>query len=111
MPPNTKPAHQPRRSALLAALVGTLAFLVLAPAAPATVDWGPRLSPSGSSQAAQETPPLVGEWQRVNRCRPFVRAFKEAGLKKLMPEWLVGGGYRSGPIEKVAKDPHPCRGA
>jgi hypothetical protein len=61
--------------------------------------------------AAVATPPLVGEWQRVNRCRPFVRAFKKAGLEQLAPEWLVGGGYRSGSIKQVAKDPHPCRGA
>jgi hypothetical protein len=53
--------------------------------------------------------PLMGEWVRVNSCEAFVRAFTEAGLLDLAPEWLVATGYfrRVDQIERG----DPCAGA
>jgi hypothetical protein len=53
--------------------------------------------------------PLVGEWRRVNSCEAFVRAFADAGLEDLAPEWLVGGGYFQ--RRRDIDDARPCRGA
>jgi dienelactone hydrolase len=53
--------------------------------------------------------PIVGEWRRINSCDAFVRAFEGAGLRELIPEWLVTTGYatRADQIDPAA----PCTGA
>jgi hypothetical protein len=65
---------------------------------------------STPSPAAKTTvSPLIGTWRRVNSCESFVRAFRRAGLQKLAPEWLAGGGYFQSAAE--VDEEKPCRGA
>jgi hypothetical protein len=53
--------------------------------------------------------PLVGTWRRVNSCESFLQALEQAGLQKLAPEWLVGGGYFKNAAD--IDEANPCRGA
>jgi hypothetical protein len=93
-----------------------IASAVLAGAMLAVGGCGSSDEPSGSATSTPSSPPsepalsrLVGEWRRVNSCEAFVRAFAEAGLEDLAPEWLVGGGYFQ--RRRDIDDARPCRGA
>jgi hypothetical protein len=61
-------------------------------------------TPSEGSASA-----VVGEWSRINSCDSFVQAFQQAGLERLVPEWLVSAGYF---VREDQVDPStPCQGA
>jgi hypothetical protein len=77
---------------------------------------GPIASPGTAGPATTPTrsSPLVGEWQRVNRCEEMVQALKQAGLEKAIPEMVA----RSELVPGVVNDPNlladtsqPCNGA
>jgi hypothetical protein len=71
---------------------------------------GATASASGGTPATKKkTNPLVGTWTRVNSCHAFVQAFTQAGLTRLIPDSLVGGGYFKQKSQIDAA--HPCKGA
>jgi hypothetical protein len=74
-------------------------------ATPATA--APPTSPTHSS-------PLVGEWQRVNKCEELVQALKQAGLEKAIPEMVAGSELVPGVVNdpnQLADKSQPCNGA
>jgi hypothetical protein len=67
---------------------------------------------AGCSSGNDSTAPvssIVGTWARVNSCERFVRAFDQARLLDLAPEWLVGAGFfkSKDQIDRA----HWCQGA
>ena len=54
--------------------------------------------------------PLVGKWQRAQRCEEIVRSFKRAGLSQFAAEFIVGVGFQKGPVARVARLSNPCLG-
>jgi hypothetical protein len=79
----------------------------------------PTTEPRGShtTQARQGSPTtepgqdLVGRWRWQLGCDDLVRTFANADLSEFAAEWIVGAGFRDGPVKKVASDSLPCRGA
>jgi hypothetical protein len=90
-----------------------LATLGVVAVALAACDQG-TASTAASRSTTPTTPPepsspVVGEWERINSCDAFLRAFERAGLDRLAPEWLVTAGYF---VRADQMDPaDPCRGA
>jgi hypothetical protein len=99
-----------RRRRLLTTSTVAIGLLALSGCGSDTkTDKATRSDPTPRATANVTVSPLVGTWQRVNSCESFVRAFRQAGLQKLAPEWLAGGGYfkRAAEIDEQ----NPCRGA
>jgi hypothetical protein len=77
---------------------------------------GPSLEPTASSTtspSASDTPSIVGEWQRFQKCSELVGNLEKAGLKKWVLRTLADDGWIPGvSTPDQIKDPaHPCRGA
>jgi hypothetical protein len=74
------------------------------------------LSPSALSTPpppASATPPIVGEWQRLQKCSELVGNLQKARLKNWVLEFVAEDGWIPGVSKtKQIKGPaHPCRGA
>jgi hypothetical protein len=75
---------------------------------------GPTTSASvPPSSATAATSPLVGEWQRLQKCAELEQVMRKAGLHDALLESIAADGWIPG-VTKVSeiKDPaHPCAGA
>jgi hypothetical protein len=94
-----------------------LAFLVLT-ACGSSADTQPVASSNTSPSASQSgtpatTAPLVGEWQRLQKCSELEKVMTEAGHHDALLESIAGDGWIPGVTEvSEIKDPsHPCTGS
>jgi hypothetical protein len=105
------------RRASVVAVAGLLLLLVAAgcggssgPSSPAAETVG---EPTTSTSAAPAEP-LVGEWQRVNKCAELVRVLEEAGFEEFTLEAIAGAELVPGVVndpDLIADPAHPCKGA
>jgi hypothetical protein len=76
-------------------------------------------TPSTSTEEPTASPspapaePLVGEWQRLQKCLELARGLKQAGLEEFIAESVVGSEFIAG-VDDVSQLPdpaNPCKGA
>jgi hypothetical protein len=73
-------------------------------------------TPETPARPTTQTPssPLVGEWQRVNKCEELVQALTQAGLETQIPEMVAGSELVPGVVNdpnQLADKSQPCKGA
>lgn len=97
--------------------IGFFCLAVLGLAACSSNGDKPSTSSSTSSASASSTTaassPLVGEWQRLQKCSELESVMTKAGLHDALLESVAGDGWIPG-VTKVSeiKDPaHPCIGS
>ena len=78
---------------------------------PAPTDVSPAPTGQLSPSASPEVSPLVGEWERLTKCRELVQLLEANGLGSRAPQAIEGNGWVDGTLEQLAEKADPCEGA
>lgn len=70
-------------------------------------------SSAASSASGAAAAPLVGQWQRVQRCSELERVMTKAGLRAALLESIAGDAWIPGvtQVDQIKDPAHPCRGS
>ena len=96
-------------------LILTLSLAACGPSDQGSGD--PAASPPASSRTGSavsaSVAPLVGQWQRVQRCSELERVLTKAGLRAALPEFVAGDAWIPDvtSVDQIRDPAHPCKGS
>jgi hypothetical protein len=94
-------------------LVAFTLVLVVVGACGSDVSGSTAAKSDGFNEKTSQTEPLVGTWERVTKCAELAQALKKVGLKKLIPDFVVGNSFLPGikSADQLVDRSDPCKGS